>query len=256
MINISIIQGIIIIVLFSIVLGVSFNASNLKRSKAISLTLYFILFMIILLSVLNIRSSDVIKFSKTYFNIFMILIGIIAVYDCYLNISKFKKEECCFEEKKIAEKYTKYRTKRNTKEFITKISNLLPITILLLFTYFGIIINIVQLAPFLWISIWELGIIMSILSFIIILSSYFISKILNISLKTSKKSFTSILLIFAVYIILAYLFIPNMQEVFSEQLAPLEWPSLEITSTIITIALLSILSGFFIKRSKKLKNLI
>jgi hypothetical protein len=191
----------------------------------------------------------------------MTIIGMILIYTGYRFILDFKMKS----KKDITEKIQKNsekqqenlgKEKREYFQIIYKIKKELSLILLFFSYYIAILINIIYVAPSVWLSIFELGLISVGISIILIIVSYFI---LYRKIRTPKRMFNGIfgffLMLSGILYFTLYMFVPNLQNVLSQNMTPLSFPETNMMIYILIIVLISVAFGFVFKKSKRFKNL-
>ncbi|MCL2115781.1 MAG: DUF2162 domain-containing protein [Methanobrevibacter sp.] len=239
----NIIEMIIILFLFSFAIAISLKEYKLGRYKSFMLTIYFEILLVLSLFISNIYENTVISVINNYLNISMILIGMMLVFNGFIFIKEFKN------------KSSNKKTKLKLSKVKLLVKNNISIIILLTCSYFGVLINIIYLAPSIWFPIFDLGIVLAFFSFILIVVIY---SFLNNFIQT-KKTYGFIgkfLILMGLYFLAIYAFVPNFQIALSSSMNPLDLPINNMLIYILAIGIICFISGFIIKRSKKFKNLI
>ncbi|WP_281177983.1 DUF2162 family putative transporter [Methanobrevibacter cuticularis] len=237
----------IILLLFSISISIGLKQYNMEKYKAIMTTVYFILLLIVSFFISNIYSKNIIPFINNNLEFLMAIIGMFILYTGFRFLLEFKNKK--------ETSYLKSESKKNSLK--EKITNNLSLPLLLIGAYFGILINLIYVAPVIWMSVFELGLICSITSFIMIISIYLIlSNFLKVKSYIYNETIGIFLILSGIYYLIVYTFIPNFQSSLTDKMSPLTLPEINMMITILIIAVIAIVIGFFIKKSKKLKNLL
>lgn len=243
MIDLKIIYIIIVTILFSLAIAISLRQYTMEKSKSIMIAIYLNLILLISIFIANIFSESISPLINNNISFIMTVIGMLLIYTGYRFIFEFKNK-------------VKYN---NTHQITLKIKIQKNFALMLLFiSYFlSILINVIYVAPIMWTSIFQFGLVIVGSSFIISLISILI---LYKMIKTPKILYNGIFGFFAslsgvLYFVL-YMFIPNLQDILTEKMTPLAFPAANLIIYIIILGIISMLCGFFIKKSKKLKNLI
>ncbi|WP_225370470.1 DUF2162 family putative transporter [Methanobrevibacter arboriphilus] len=109
--------------------------------------------------------------------------------------------------------------------------------------------NIIYVAPSIWLSIFELGLISVGISIVLIIASYFI---LYRKIRTPKRMFNGIfgffLMLSGILYFTLYMFVPNLQNVLSQNMTPLSFPETNMMIYILIIVLISVAFGFVFKK--------
>jgi hypothetical protein len=135
---------------------------------------------------------------------------------------------------------------------INSIKNNSALPILFIITYIGILSNILYLTPKMWLPINEIGIEFAIISIVLIFLGYLISK----TLKNSFKSLGFFEFAFGIYFIIIYMFLPPLKNALSAKFNVLNLPNLNFLILFVLIVIISILIGFFLKKSKRFNKYI
>ena len=246
MIDLKILYLIIVIILFSLAIAISLRQHNTEKSKSIMIAIYLNLAALISLFISNVFSEVIIPLINYNINFIMAIIGMTLIYTGYRFIFEFKNQ------------YKYENTYKNTYNSLkAKIQKNLALILLFISYYFSILMNTIYVAPIMWKSIFELGV-------IIVASSLLLSAvsciILYKKIEIPKRLYNGIFGFFVsltgiLYFVL-YMFIPSLQSILTEKMTPLAFPETNILIYIIIIGIIAIFSGFFIKKSKKFKNLI
>ena len=243
MFNQEIIGVIFIVFLFSFAIAISLKEYKLGKYKSLILTIYFEILMVLFLFVSNIYENSVISFVNNYLNISMIFVGMVLIFNGFIFIKEFKN------------KNHNKKTKLNFSRLKTLIKDNLSLIILLICSYFTILINIIHLAPYMWVLIFDLGFVLSILSFILILAIYLF---LNNFIKTIKLDgfLGKFLILVGLYFLVIHAFIPNFQIALTSSMNPLSLPEVNMVFYMLFVGIICLITGFKIKKSEKFKNFI
>lgn len=246
MIDLQTLSFIVVIVLSSIAISISFRNNSINKNNSILIAVYLNLLILVSVFISNFFSKFIIPTINNNISFIMTIIGMILIYTGYRFILDFKTKS---ENKKIENK--KY------SKILYKLKEDLSLILLIICSYLAILVNIIYVAPSLWLSIFELGLISVVITFILMIMTYYI---LYKKITTPKRLFNGI---FGFYLILSgilyftlYMFVPNLQKILTEKMTPLSYPELSMMLYILIIVALSIFLGFIIKKSKKFKNLI
>lgn len=249
MIDLKILYLIIVVILFSLSIAISLRQYIMEKSKSNMLAIYIVIYLnlIVLISlfIANIFSESIIPIINNNINFIMTIIGMTLIYTGYRTIFEFKNK-------------VNYENIYDTSLKI-KIQNNLALILLLVSYYLSILINVIYVAPVLWTSIFELGAKTIVSSFILSIILYFMINIINQKITIPKLLYNGIFGFFVsltgiLYFVL-YMFIPNLQSILTEKMTPLAFPEANLMMYIIIIGIIAIFTGFFIKRSKKFRNL-
>jgi len=243
MIDLKIIYLIIVVILFSLSISISLIQYTMEKSKSILIAVYLNLIVLISLFILNIFSETIIPVINTNISFIMGIIGMTLIYTGYRFIFEFKN---------------KFSYKNNQQISLkTKIQKNLALILLFISYYFTMIMNVAYVAPIMWTSIFELGVITVACSCLLIIMPYII---INRRIKIPKRFYNGIFGFFVsltgiLYFVL-YMFIPSLQRVLVGKTSPLSFPEANLMIYILVTGIIAISIGFLIKKSKKLRNLI
>ncbi len=261
MLYLELIELIIILSLFSFEMAIALYQYKIEKYKAIMIMVYFVLGIIVSVFVSNIYSSFIIGFVNDYLTMMMILLAILVVYTGFKLIQEFKNINS-YQDNLIKSLKTQKKEIHNLNEFKVKyfkfnkkIQFYGPLLLLIICSYFGIFLNIIYVSPIIWINILELGLISSIISFILILVLYlFLSYFLK---KLKSYGFIgNIVMLSGMYLLIVYAFVPNFQYALSNEMSSLIFPSFNTILCLFIIGIIAFLFGFVLKKSKKFKNFI
>lgn len=243
MIDLQILSYIIVIVLSSIAISTSLINNSINKNNSILIAVYLGLLILVSVFISNIFSKSIIPTINNNISFIMTIIGMVLIYTGYRFILDFKIKS----KKSIERKYPK---------IIYKINEELSLILLFFSYYVAILINIIYVAPSIWLSIFELGLISVGISIILIIVSYFI---LYRKIRTPKRMFNGIfgffLMLSGILYFTLYMFVPNLQSVLSQNMTPLSFPETNMMIYILIIVFISVAFGFVFKKSKRFRNL-
>jgi len=239
----KIMEALIILFLFSFAIAISLREYKIEKYKSFMATVYFEILIVLFLFIFNTYEKTMIFLLNNYLDIIMIFIGMILIFNGFIFIKEFKN------------KNSNKKTKLKFSKLKTLIKNNLSIIILFICSYFVILINVIYLAPSIWVSIFDLGIVFSVFSFILIVVIY---SFLNNFIETEKlqRGTGKFLILTGLYFLVVYTFIPNFQIALSSSMNSLNLPESNMVIYMIVIGCICLITGFKIKKSKKFKNLI
>lgn len=204
MVDLKILYLIIVVTLFSLSIAIFLRQYTMEKSKSIMITIYLNLIVLISLFISNIFSETIIPIINNNINFIMTILGMALIYTGYRCIFEFKNkssyENICPASLKI------------------KIQKNLALVLLFISYYLSILMNVIYVAPITWTSIFELGVITIVSSFILIIITYIL---INKRIETPKKLYNGIFGFFVIltgilYFVL-YMFIPNLQSILTEK---------------------------------------
>ncbi|MDR0900803.1 MAG: DUF2162 family putative transporter [Methanobrevibacter sp.] len=255
--DLKLIQLIIVLILFSIGIAIFLNKYTNENKyanekyRSITIAIYFALAIIASSFIFNIYSKTVIPFINNNLNFIMVLVGMLVIYTGFRFIFESKNKN----------------NRMNSKSLKIKIKNNLSLYLLFISSYLAISVNTIYVAPIIWSSIFELGMICSIGSFILIISLYLIlnylkklKKVKELKIKSKKINSYGLagfyIILMGIFYLIIYMFIPKFQSALIMGMSTLNLPEINIFIYMMIILIITIITGFFMKKSEKLKNLI
>ena len=254
MIDLKILYLIIVLILFSQAIAIFLRQYSAEKSKSIMIAIYLNLAVLISLFISNIFSESIILIINNNINFIMAIIGMTLIYTGYRFIFEFKNKE---KTKNTYKPSLKTKEQKNLRFLKTKIQKNLALILLFISYYFSILINTIYVAPVMWRSIFELGVLVVASSLLLSVISYII---LYKKIKATKRLYNGIFGFFLsltgiLYFVL-YMFIPSLQSILTEKMTPLAFPEANMVIYIVIVGVIAISIGFLIKKSKKFRNLI
>jgi len=270
MIDLRILYLIISLTLSSSSIAIALRQYNIEKSKSIMIAIYLNLILLMSFFMSNFFSESIISIVNYNINFIMTLIGMALVYTGYNFILDYKMKfnEDIDNSKSLnnLRSLNNPITLNNSKSLNNsniifslkrKIQKNLTLVLLFISYFITILINAIYVAPIMWISIFELGLMIAVISFLLIVIFYIISqKKIKLPKKLYKGIFGFFLSLTGILYFVLYVFIPNLQNILTEKMTPLLFPEANLIRYIIIIGIIFIISGFFIKKSNRFKNFI
>jgi len=257
MVEEQLIKAIIVMILFSVFIGITLREYEIDNYKSIMINIYFNLTIILSIFVLNYFDKAMIQFVNNNINFIMVLIGMISIFIGFRFIFELKNKKnnlnCGIKLNKNIINKDNITIKR-LKYLIKSIKNSFSLPILFVIGYLGILFNILQAAPNIWVSPIELGLYSCIVSFILIIVTY------TLSIKIEEYLHDGLIGVFitlsGIYYLIIYMFIPSLQNALTSKTAPLTLSTDIGVIYFLIIGVIAILLGFFLKNSKKFHKIL
>ncbi|MDR0913449.1 MAG: hypothetical protein LBM96_12760 [Methanobrevibacter sp.] len=294
----KLIESIIVLILFSIAIGIAFNQFKIDKFKTLMINIIFNLILIIAIFISSSNLVYLMNSVNNNINFFMIVVGMVSIFigfrfiyeikfkdksnnypfsinnkDKNYNISnitqsqiesKFKsKFKSNFESQVEFKSNSKSKLIIKSKKLFKLIIDNLSLPVLFLIYFLAIYIHILYTSPKMWIPANQMVISFSITSILIVLLSYFIygkiknGKIKNYKLINIKNTFVGIFLMLSgIYYLIVYMFIPPLSNVLKENVKAIDIGDTNLILLFLIILAISLVLGYFIKKSKRFKNLL
>jgi len=254
MVELKLIESVVVLLLFSIGFGIALRQFKLDKYKSLMIGVYFSIILVISVFIANIFDKAVTVFVNNNINFLMTVIGMVLIFIGFRFIYELKsKKKLPFSivENNDLEEFS-IKSKFLNRYKIIKDNLSLPLFFIL--GYIGILINILYTAPKLWMSIIPLAVEFAVVSVVVLILFYYISNKLKKFLYNSFIGIYSVLS--GIYLLIVYMFIPPLQVALSTSSSSMSLPDPTMLGIAMVILIISIVVGYFIKKSKRFRDLI
>ncbi|KZX12175.1 DUF2162 family putative transporter [Methanobrevibacter filiformis] len=236
-IDYRLLELIVIVLFFSWIIAMALKQYfNKDKYQSIMIAIYFSLLLLFSVFLSNFNEEIVVKIINDNLFFVMTVISMVFIFTGFKFIQEFK----------IASVNSSGKN---------KIINRMALPLIFVCGYLGIFINILHVAPILWISSLELGFVSILSSLLLIIAIYLIlNHFVNLSNELYNGIVGFLIIISGLYLLFYYLFIPNLKIALSGSLSSITIVSPDILASVALTVVIAIVFGFFIKKYKKFKN--